>query len=177
MEGDNEMQPVRKYVRLSVSAVMWAGALLAAFAAVAFSAARLYQSATLVADGVRTEGVVIRNDTVRCGEDDTETCFRPVVRFTTPGGQAVVFGAHWSGRPKSHEAGDPVSVIYDPEAPDGARIDGFVTLWLMPFLGGVLGLGGIAGLLIFLRINRLSTGAADIEDDGAEQNLPPETVS
>lgn len=43
------------------------------------------------------------------------------------------------------EIGDEVTVFYNPERPENARLDWFPALWLVPVL-----LGGIGGLFLIL---------------------------
>ncbi len=66
--------------------------------------------------------------------------WRPIVRFTDPAsGRAVIFDSHFRSRPAFFDAGDAVTVAYDPAEPDNARIDDFWTRYFFPLLAAILG--------------------------------------
>jgi hypothetical protein len=55
----------------------------------------------------------------------------------------------------SHEVGDEVTVLYDPDHPLNARIKSFgsyVLMWILPGITGILGLGFLGAVLIVRRV-------------------------
>lgn len=61
----------------------------------------------------------------------------PVVRFQGPAGP-IEFRSRIGSSPPRYKAGDQVSVLYDPETPSSAIIDGWLERWF-----GALFLSGI----------------------------------
>lgn len=82
---------------------------------------------SFAAGAVRAEGVVISAGNI------------PVVRFETREGAAIEFRGRVSSKPPAYTLGEKVGVLYRPEAPAEARIDGFVERWLLAAIFGGLG--------------------------------------
>jgi hypothetical protein len=81
---------------------------------------------------------------------------KPVVEFDTPDGTHRVTGSV-SSDPPAYEVGENVTVWYPPDAPEAARIDGWLERWFLPTLFGGLGavFAGIAlGFLVAARRRR-----------------------
>jgi hypothetical protein len=103
-------------------------------------------TAGFLAGAERTEGVVVdvveRTTTDRDSDGFTRrrTSFYPVVEFTAPDGNPVVFESDVGSSPSSHQVGDRVEVAYDPGEPSDARLTGFLSLYLFPLIFGGLGL-------------------------------------
>lgn len=100
----------------------------------------------LFGGGERAEGVVVGFERVGSAPADqlAETFLVPVVRFTTTSGESVTFHGSiaepfWS----DYRAGKRVSVVYDPEHPEAARVDTWAELWFAPFLLWLVGAGAI----------------------------------
>jgi hypothetical protein len=72
-------------------------------------------------------------------KDDNSPMYRPVVAFTTRKGEAVAFTSSFSSRPPAYVVGESVEVLYDPRNTLDARINGFGSLWLGPWILGGLG--------------------------------------
>jgi hypothetical protein len=104
-----------------------------------------------VASAATATGVVV--DLVQRDSEDTDDgpTYRPVVEFTTAAGHKVRFTSSFGSNPPSHRSGDAVTVLYDPAAPQGARIRSFLHLWFGVLILGFVGVvfsGVGCGLLI-----------------------------
>lgn len=62
---------------------------------------------------------------------------RPWVRFSSADGREAQFRG-WVRNP-SWEVGDHTAVVFDPQKPSDAQIDGIGGRWFLPFLFGLLG--------------------------------------
>ncbi len=78
---------------------------------------------------------------------------RPQVEFTSKDGSTHEFTSHTGSSMLPFEVGDEVTVLYNPENPNHARLDWFPALWLLPIL-----LGGIGGLFLILSLVFLLVG-------------------
>lgn len=95
-------------------------------------------TAAFTASAAKAEGTVI--DLQRSRSSDT---YRPVVRFATSSGQPIEFVSSSGSNPPSYARGERVEVLYHPDDPNAAKINGWFSLW-----GGATILGGM-GLLFF----------------------------
>jgi len=89
-------------------------------------------------------GVVI--DLVASRSSDSIT-YRPVVRFSTAVGERVEFASGTSSNPPSYAKGEAVEVLYSPNQPRDAKINGVFSLW-----GGSLILGGMGGVFLLIGV-------------------------
>jgi hypothetical protein len=83
----------------------------------------------------------------------------PVVVFSTPDGTVTRFRGSTGSNPPAYDTGERVDVLYRADSPADARIDGFVSLWLLPlvFTGvGLLTSGVTAAVGITTRRRRLA---------------------
>ncbi|WP_409062537.1 DUF3592 domain-containing protein [Streptomyces sp. SYP-A7185] len=64
----------------------------------------------------------------------------PVVEFTSADGKPRTFESSMGSNPPSYDQGERVDVLYRADSPEDARIDGFVSLWLLPLIFGGIGL-------------------------------------
>ncbi|MFI7008574.1 DUF3592 domain-containing protein [Streptomyces sp. NPDC050145] len=81
----------------------------------------------------------------------------PVVEFTTREGWATTFRSSMGSNPPAYDLGERVDVLYRADSPEDAKIDGFVSLWLLPLIFTGIGLliGGIATTVaVVIRRNR-----------------------
>lgn len=126
----------------------------------------------------RAEGEVIQ--LVRQRSSDSVT-YAPVISFIAGNGLVYEFKSSLSSNPPAYEPGDRVAVLYNPERPLDARLDGFFSLWggalVLGILGAVFGAGG-AGMLAVpwyrrRRAKRLRAEGRRIEAafHGVERNL------
>jgi hypothetical protein len=110
--------------------------------ATAVQAARVWR---LLKNGETTRGVVARLEQV--GSD-----LSPVVRFTTRDRRTIEFVPRHSGPQDDWTLGASMTVIYDPAAPENARIHRSAQLWSLTWLllvGALVSLttGGVLKLL------------------------------
>ncbi len=120
-------------------------------AAMLIGAFLLYQNTTrFLETAVETEGVVIK----LVGSDT----YAPVVEFLTQDGRLVQFKSSTGSNPPSYSEGETVRVLYPPERPQRARIDGIFSLWggsmILGGMGAVFFGTGLAVLLYFRRKER-----------------------
>lgn len=109
----------------------------------------LYQHTTTFLDGAReTEGTVIALGRSR---SSSSTTYYPVVTFNDARGQHIEFSSSSSSNPPAYSRGETVSVLYEVESPENARINDFMSLWgavlILSILGGVFFLVGM-GLFV-----------------------------
>ncbi|MEU3742327.1 DUF3592 domain-containing protein [Streptomyces sp. NPDC032198] len=64
----------------------------------------------------------------------------PVVEFTSADGKPRSFEGSMGSNPPAYDQGERVDVLYRADSPGDARIDGFVSLWLLPLIFGGIGL-------------------------------------
>lgn len=64
----------------------------------------------------------------------------PVVEFTAADGTRRTFRDSTGSSPPAYERGERVEVLYKADSPGDARIDSFLSLWLLPLVFGGIGL-------------------------------------
>ena len=69
--------------------------------------------------------------------------YYPVLSFKDKANAQHTFTSRHGRNPPAYTTGDSVSILYDSENPQKARINSFVDLWLFPILGGSMGIGSI----------------------------------
>jgi hypothetical protein len=83
----------------------------------------------------------------------------PVVEFSLANGQQEQVKLEEGAWPPAYKAGDQVTVLYDPEQPEQARIQsttGGLFLWLWPAVTGFVGLTFLMVSLLFFRFRKTS---------------------
>lgn len=114
-----------KYVFITIGALMLAGAFY------------FYQDRQAFLKKAETvQGTVVELISKR---SDNSTTYAPVVSFTTKAGNKIEFTSSVSSNPPSYSEGESVEVLYDPEEPKDASINGFASLWIGPLIFGILG--------------------------------------
>jgi hypothetical protein len=88
---------------------------------------------------VRVRGVVVDLEMRKTTEGGWKKSYYPVVRFQSTNGQEVQFVSGVGSSPAAFERGEEVEVLYDPAAPEEARIDSWFDLYFVPILAGALG--------------------------------------
>ena len=86
---------------------------------------------------------------------DGDLFYYPVVRFVLPDGSRQTAQTDAGSSPPAYSVDDAVTVRYDPEHSDQARIDSFagaLSLWIVPLVTGIL---GVAFLLATLLAHRM----------------------
>lgn len=64
----------------------------------------------------------------------------PVVEFKPAGGALTTFRSSMGSNPPAYDEGERVDVLYRADDPGDAKIDGFVSLWLIPLIFCGIGL-------------------------------------
>ncbi len=149
--------------RLGKFALMPIGALLLLGAAWSVSSTK-----TWIAHTIEVPGSVIEMLRVR-DSDKSGYMFAPVVRFKTAQGNTVEFEFGFRSNPPAYHTGQAVSVLYDPAEPRSAAIRGFLSLWLMPL---ILGLIGSTFLVVGTAMVFLSGWAGKFFETGASWSNP-----
>ncbi|MCP1315815.1 MULTISPECIES: DUF3592 domain-containing protein [unclassified Halomonas] len=109
------------------------------------------QSRAFHAKADSTEGRVV--ELVESRSQDSTT-YRPVVTFTTDDGTRVQFTSREGSNPPRYAPGERVEVLFDPDNPRNARLDGlFDTIGAWMIVGGIgaVFLAGAVGSLLFSR--------------------------
>ncbi|MFG2520962.1 DUF3592 domain-containing protein [Streptomyces sp. NPDC048527] len=123
-------------------------------------------SISFVTDAESAEGTVVslewRDDHVSSSSKSRQSSgpmAYPVVEFTPAGGTPTTFQSSAGSNPPSYDTGERVDVLYRADDPGDAKIDGFVSLWLIPlvFCGVGLLIAGIGtGVAIATRRRALA---------------------
>jgi hypothetical protein len=117
------------FVFVWVSAI--SGPLFLIGAAFAYSHARAF-----VTRAVRAEGTVV--ELVDRG-GSSGTTYAPVFLFTDAADAKHKVYSSLSSYPPAYEVGEKVTILYDPDKPQKAKIEGFFSLWLVPFILAAIG--------------------------------------
>lgn len=103
-------------------------------------------------NAVEATGTVVRYLETREGGD---TLYRPMVRFTTTGGDIVTFAGQLSSGSRRFAIGTQVPVIYPFGLAQQARISTFTDNWLGATIAGALGLLAlVAGVFVRRAVRR-----------------------
>ncbi|MEV7090779.1 DUF3592 domain-containing protein [Streptomyces sp. NPDC093085] len=108
-------------------------------------------SASFLADAERAGGTVVAlewghtdyrdyGSSSRRSRGSSSDVAYPRVQFTAADGTWRNFRSDSGSNPPSYEVGEEVEVVYRADSPDDARIDGFLSLWLLPLIFGGMGL-------------------------------------
>ncbi|NGP75402.1 DUF3592 domain-containing protein [Balneolaceae bacterium YR4-1] len=92
---------------------------------------------------------------------DDSYVYYPMVEFTVPGSEQAITFRHDSGsNPPSYSVGEVVSVLYDPQNPHNAIIDGGLLNWFATALTSLLGLifagVGISSVISWQKYKRIT---------------------
>ncbi len=103
---------------------------------------------TFVAGAELTVGTVVELERRESRDSDgnRSVTYYPVVRYPLPAGGEHQFRSSTGSNPPSYRQGQQVEVLYLPNNPYEARINGFFSLWGMPLILSGMGLA-FAGLL------------------------------
>ena len=94
------------------------------------------KTTAFIAKAVKADGVV--SDMVRSYSNRSYS-YAPVVRFVARDGKKIEFKSSVSSNPPSYRIGQKVTVFYDPENPQTAKINSFMSLWALPAVTGGVG--------------------------------------
>jgi hypothetical protein len=96
------------------------------------------QRATLILSGSRAEATVVAKKQV--GRlNGGAAAYAPMLQFTASDGRPYVVTSDLSGPESAYQFGQHLRVLYQPNQPDGARIDAFAPLWTLPLVTGAVG--------------------------------------
>ncbi len=89
---------------------------------------------------------MLRKISHRSGKSDSLS-YKPVVSFVDEKGDPFEFESSVSSNPPRYRKGQTVVILYDPENPQTAYIDDFVSRWMTPLIMAVMSLifGGVGG--------------------------------
>jgi len=147
-----------KFVMLVVGVAMLAGAVY------------MYKDTrSFLAGAMHAQGTVVdleRNESTD-SHSHRSVNYYPVVQFADAGGRRIEFTSNSGSNPPAYSRGDTVEVLYHADAPDKARINGFMSLWFGPLLVGGMGVLftaiGAAMIVVPIRRKRLE---ADLKIHG-----------
>ena len=126
------------------------------------------QRATLIFSGSRAEATVVAKKQVGHLKGGA-IAYAPMVQFATSDGRTYVVTSDLSGPESIYRFGQHLRVLYQPDRPDGARIDTFGPLWTLPLVSGVVGAAFsiVPAIVIvsWVRRRRAASGEA-LPDDG-----------
>jgi hypothetical protein len=141
-----------KFIMLIVGVAMLAGAVY------------LYSNTrSSLAGAVHAQGTVV--DLQRTESLDSHSnrsiSYYPVVQYAEAGGRKVEFISDSGSNPPAYSRGDQVEVLYHADAPEKARINGFMSLWFGTLIVGGLGVVftavGTAMVVVPIRRRRLES--------------------
>ncbi len=96
------------------------------------------QRATLIFSGSRVDGTVVAKKQVGRLKGGA-AAYAPMLQFTASDGRTYVVTSDLSGPESAYRFGQHLRVLYQPDHPDGARINAFAPLWTLPLVTGVVG--------------------------------------
>lgn len=118
------------------------------------------QRATLIFSGSHAEGTVVAKKQVGHLKDGA-TAYAPMFQFTASDGRTHVVTSDLSGPESAYRFGQHLQVLYLSDHPDGARIDAFAPLWILPLVTGVSGAAfSIVPAMVVVNWSRRRRGAS-----------------
>lgn len=136
----SDRSELRNELRDTARALRWAGPLMTVIG-IAVLALGIYlgrERAAFLEMALQADGEVV---SLNSKSSDDGYVYYPVVRYTPPGGTEQITFEHDTGsNPPSYRAGDPVTVLYHPDNPRNAIIDGGVMNWFGAGIALLLGL-------------------------------------
>jgi hypothetical protein len=147
----------------------WIAHLLFMIAVVAGIAALIWFANTLtfVRSAVSVPGTVVELERTQC---QNAICYAPRVLFSEAvGGRQVEFVSSMSSNPPAFHVDEQVTVLYSPERPEKAIIQGFFSIWgAVILLFGFPVVFAIVGACILLFPNSVASGSSvDISSTGS----------
>jgi hypothetical protein len=140
---------------------------LASLVLLAIAAGTTVQRTGLIFFGSHADGTVVAKRQSPQKKDGIYQ-YAPVVRFTAGDGVAWTVTSDVSGPESTYRFGQHLPILYRPDDPQGACIDGFGQLWMLPLVTGVVGAGFSVVPLIVIsawrRRRRIAAGEARPDD-------------
>ncbi len=103
----------------------------------------------------RVVEIIERREYVNEQDRIVQDYYYPVVEYVSADGRPHTVHMTEGSSAPSHEVGDEVTVLYDPEHPLDARIQSFgssALMWILPGITGILGLGFLGAVLIVRKV-------------------------
>ena len=118
-------------------------------------------------ESVTVQGRVVGLKPVRSSRDNSLT-FAPVFRFNVPGSHFVTVVSNFSSNPAGFKPGQMVTVHYEKDHPENAKIDSFMQLWFGASVFAVLGAFFTAvSLIILLFARKVNRRDPALSNDGS----------
>jgi hypothetical protein len=118
-----------------------------------------FRKKQFVERAVKAPGRIV--EIIKETDDEGNNSYHPRVEFKTPEGRSFTFTSSVGGNSDEFQPGDPLEILYEAAHPDGAEINEFWQLWLIPVI--LAGFGGIllffAGILVFFLSRGTATAA------------------
>lgn len=103
----------------------------------------------------RVVEIIERREYVNEQDRVVQDYYYPVVEFASRDGRSHTVHMTEGSSVPSHEVGDEVTVLYNPERPLEARIQSFgsyALMWILPGITGILGLAFLAGVMLVRKV-------------------------
>ena len=113
----------------------------------------------------RVVEIIARREYVNEQDRVVEEYYYPVVEYISGDGRPHSVQMTEGSSAPSHEVGDQVTVLYNPDRPLEARIKSFgssALMWILPGITGILGLGFLGAVLA---VRRLMPSAEDSQNE------------
>jgi hypothetical protein len=108
----------------------------------------------------RVVEIIERREYVNEEDRIIEVYYFPVVEYVSADGRLHTVHLTEGSSVPSHEVGDDVTVLYDPDHPLDARIKSFgsnILMWILPGITGIVGLGFLGAVLIVRNVMKPTT--------------------
>ena len=113
----------------------------------------------------RVVEIIERREYVNEQDRVVDEYYYPVVEYISGDGRSHSVQMTEGSSAPSHEVGDEVTVLYNPDRPLEARIKSFgssALMWILPGITGILGLGFLGAVLA---VRRLMPSAAESQNE------------
>lgn len=103
----------------------------------------------------RVVEIIERREYVNEQDRVVQDYYFPVVEYVSADGRPHTVHMTEGSSVPSHEVGDEVTVLYDPDHPLDARIKSFgsyALMWILPGITGILGLGFLGAVLVVRKV-------------------------
>jgi hypothetical protein len=103
----------------------------------------------------RVVEIIHRREYVNEEDRVVQDYYFPVVEYVSADGRPHTVHMTEGSSVPSHEVGDDVTVLYDPDHPLDARIKSFgssALMWILPGITGILGLGFLGAVLVVRKV-------------------------
>ena len=101
--------------------------------------------------GLRAESTIVE---MRETEGDSGSTYAPVYQYADRAGVSHTVASSSSSSPPEYVVGQKVTVLYHATNPQGAEIESFSALWMLPIVFGVAAVFDFAMAVVFLLLSR-----------------------